>query len=109
MQLVERREMDMPEKTILFLDIDEVLSLADPQDVMSRFERFARGLPAWPIPLAYPLLRAIDQNRFLRPVWVTSWGQYAHLWNERAETRRWPVAYPLSRKCSAMSSRICYL
>jgi hypothetical protein len=88
--------MNIP--TVIFLDIDEVLSLADRNEPLARFSWWKPGLPAWPIPLAFPLLRALDQDRRLHPVWLTCWGRNALLWNERAGTRPFPVAYPLTRR-----------
>lgn len=84
-------------KTILFVDIDGVLSILT-QDNAANYEKLGRGLPAWPIPLACQILRLIDQDTQLKPVWLSSWGTESVLWNERAKTRHWPVGYYLSKK-----------
>jgi hypothetical protein len=85
----------MKQSTVLFLDIDGVLSIPHPRDGSIRFERWQPGLPVWPIPLASALVRTIDQDRHLHPVWLSAWDQRAWLWNDRAGTRHWPIGYCL--------------
>lgn len=82
-------------KTILFLDVDGVLSIPNPQDFEERRERWPGcGVP-WPIPMAYPLLRAIDAHPRILPVWMSCWREGGWEWNDRAGTRRWHVGYDL--------------
>jgi hypothetical protein len=88
----------MKSVTILFLDIDGVFSIPDQVDGQIRYERWLRGLPVWPVPLSYALVRAIAQDRQLHPVWLSSWGDLALLWNERAGTKNFPVGYYLTRR-----------
>lgn len=82
--------------TIVFLDIDGVLSIADPLCPELRYELWPGCGPAWPVPFADALLRALDQDPHLRPVWLTYWERRAWRWNDRAGTAHWPVAFPLS-------------
>lgn len=82
-------------RTVLFLDIDEVLSNPDCVGGIDRLEIW-QGLPAFPVPLSYPLIRAFAQDRRLYPVWMTCWGTAAPLWNGHAGTPPFPVTYPLS-------------
>lgn len=82
--------------TVVFLDIDGVLSIEDPASMEIRRERWSGCGPVWPIPFADALVRALDQDKRVRPVWLTYWEQRAWLWNERAGTPHWPVAFPLT-------------
>lgn len=84
-------------KTILFLDIDGVLSIPDPQDYQKRRERWPGCGVLWPIPLAYPLLRTIDADPRILPVWMSCWDTGGHEWSARAGTPRWPVGYHLCK------------
>jgi hypothetical protein len=79
----------------LFLDIDGVFTMLDA--VQLPMERVG-GIHVRPIPMANALLKAINEDERLDPIWLTSWDKGAHLWNERAETTRWPVAYHLSKR-----------
>lgn len=84
-------------KVILFLDVDGVLSIPNPQDFEERKERWPGcGVP-WPIPIAWPLLRAIDADPRLLPVWLSCWRTGCWEWNDRAGTRRWHVGYDLCK------------
>lgn len=75
----------------IFLDIDGVFSVKHdhiPKEHIS-------GINAHPIPMCNALLRLLDADPILRPLWMSSWGDQATAWNKRAGTQRWPVAYPL--------------
>lgn len=85
-------------RTILFLDVDGVLSIINPENIRERRQSWDGAPPAWPIPLAFPLLRAIAQEQRLHPVWLTTWDKRAWLWNEHAGTPRWPVGYQLTNQ-----------
>jgi hypothetical protein len=89
-------------QTILFLDIDGVLSICDPTIPMQQ----VGGIHCWPIPLANELLRIIDADSRLHPIWLSAWGDGAHTWNERAGTRRWSVGYHLDDRAEARSRRM---
>lgn len=67
---------------ILFLDIDGVFNQADDSQSMS------------PIPNAAAILRAIDQDSRISPVWLSHWGEQSTAWNDYAGTQHWPVAFP---------------
>lgn len=81
-------------RTIVFLDIDGVLSIEDPVDPAVRRERWPGCGPAWPIPFADMLVRVLDHDPRVRPVWLSYWERRAWRWNDRAGTRHWPVAFP---------------
>lgn len=84
-------------KTILFVDVDGVLSIPTPETA-SDYEKFGFGLPAWPVPLAYLLIQAIDADRSFYPIWLSCWDTDARIWNDRANTRHWRVGYHLSSR-----------
>lgn len=87
-------------KTILFLDIDGVFSIPDPAQHDKRLERLSlqngQHIVCWPIPLYRQIISAIGQERQLHPVWLSAWGDAAHVLTNRAMTQAFPVAYPLS-------------
>jgi hypothetical protein len=82
--------------TVIFLDVDGVLSIEDPARIEQHREQWPGCGPAWPIPWVDALLRTLDRDTRVRPVWMTYWERRAWRWNDRAGTRRWPVAFPLS-------------
>jgi len=78
--------------TYLFLDVDGVFSVASaglPQQTIY-------GKEAWPIPQANAILQTIDQDKNIRPIWMTHWGQLANGWCVRAGLHAWAVWYPLT-------------
>jgi len=81
---------------IWFLDIDGTISIPNLSDANERFEVWNNYLPAWPIPMANTLLQALDKHPAIHPVWLSAWDNRAWLWNDRAGTRHFPVAYYLS-------------
>jgi hypothetical protein len=83
---------------ILFVDVDGVLSISDPTHREERREHWEGAPPVWPVPLALALVRAINQEPRLHPVWLTTWEYRAWHWNERAGTPRWPVGYQLTNQ-----------
>jgi len=89
-------------KTILFLDVDGVFSIPNTADKDERLERIPLGdghhIVCWPIPMYKRLLYAIGMEKRLHPVWLTAWGDAAHVLTNRAMTQAFPVAYPLSRQ-----------
>jgi len=93
----EYRQIANPKSTesasrpiFLFLDIDGVLNGVDlGADLEKVGDVWTR-----PIPNAVALLRAIDQERRLSPVWLSHWGERSVAWNDYASTRHWPVGYP---------------
>lgn len=85
-------------RTVLFLDIDGVFSIPNTENIEERKESWPGCGVLYPIPMAMQLLRAIDDNRQLQPVWLSAWNGNAFHWNARANTRDWPVAYHLSRR-----------
>ena len=85
-------------KTFVFLDVDGVLSIPTVADVDERKERWPMIGVCWPIPMADMLLRAIEADPDLIPIWMTTWGERAWQWNDRAGTSRWPVGYPLTKR-----------
>lgn len=80
----------------IFFDIDGVLSIPDKRKPLDEYVTWKRGLPAWPVPLAFPLIRAVTQQQALHPVWLSAWGTDACLWNEQAGTPPWKVGYYLT-------------
>jgi len=85
----------------LFLDIDGVFSIKHehlPKEHIS-------GLSAHPIPMCNALLRLIDADPILRPLWLSSWGEQSVAWNKRAGTQKWPVAYPLDPQDAVRAER----
>ena len=88
----------MTQPTILFLDIDGVLTMMDCPDLP--MERVG-GIHCRPVPMANALLKAIQYEYMslnIDPVWLTSWDKGAQIWNERAGTHHWTVAYHLTDK-----------
>ena len=59
--------------SIVFLDIDGVLSIADPLRPELRRELWPGCGPAWPVPFADALVRVLDEDARVRPVWLTYW------------------------------------
>jgi hypothetical protein len=82
-------------RTILFIDIDGVLSILDSVDeIEDRKISWPGGPHAWPIPMTRELLQAINEEKRLYPVWMSAWYDAALLWNFYARTRRlWPMGY----------------
>lgn len=85
----------MKKDTILFLDIDGVFAMTDNPDL--KMEQIG-GIHCRPIPLANALLQAIESHPHIIPIWLTSWGENAHAWNDRSQTHHWVVVYPLSKE-----------
>jgi len=87
-------------KTILFLDIDGVFSIPNPENKDERLERIPLGeghhIVCWPIPMYQRLIYAIGVEKRLHPAWLSAWGDAAHALTNRAMTQVFPVAYPLS-------------
>jgi hypothetical protein len=76
---------------ILFADIDGCFNNAE-----TGSEKVIGGRQAYPVSISIPLLRAIDKDTSITPVWMTHWGKDATAWNRYSCTKSWPVAYPLS-------------
>lgn len=82
------------ERILLFLDIEGVLSVPG-------FEP-GEQLPHKPTSTIYPVqgarqfLETIECSPWIKPFWISSWGQESTMWNEWSKTRHWSVAYPLS-------------
>jgi len=91
--------------TVVFLDVDGFISMHNPADHNERFEMWG-GLPAFPIPIVNQLLRGLDTDPALLPVWMTCWDSRAWKWNERAGTRTFPVAYYLSPRQISRAKRL---
>lgn len=87
----------MKTKTLLFLDIDGVLSVMNPNDPAERHgERGWAGSPSvWPIPMAKALLDKIEYDARLQPIWLSAWGDRSVLWNLYSYTSLWPRGYHL--------------
>ena len=89
-------------KTVLFLDVDGVFSIPNPQDNDERLERIhlfdGHHIVCWPIPMYRQLLYAIGTDKRFHPVWLSAWGDAAHALTNRAMTQAFPVAYPLSNR-----------
>lgn len=85
-------------KTILFLDIDGVLSIPNVQDIDERKEHWPGYGVIFPVPIAYPLLQAIDADTRIKSAWMSCWDTGAWEWNRKAGTRLWNVAYHLSNQ-----------
>jgi len=90
-------------KTILFLDIDGVLSIPNLKDSDERREKWDGCGICWPIPMAYHLLRAIETDPQIYPVWMSTWDTGALEWNSRSGTAPFPVAYHLSRHATSLA------
>lgn len=74
---------------LLFLDVDGVLTMLDaPELPVQR----VGGFHVRPIPLASALLRAIDHDPRIVPIWLTNWEAAANSWNEWAGIGHWHVA-----------------
>ena len=84
-------------KTILFLDVDGVLSIPNVRNTDERKEHWPGCGVLWPIPMANALLQAIDADDRLLPVWLSAWDCGCWEWNLRAGTKCWAVAYHLSK------------
>lgn len=93
-QIVHQRSMNGPDLTYLFLDIDGVFSIAS----AGLPEKIIDGKEAWPIPLTNLLLKDIDENVGVVPIWMTHWGEKSNRWNEQAGINPWAVSYPLSQE-----------
>jgi hypothetical protein len=91
-QITHERSANAVNPTYLFLDIDGVFSIANAG--LSAIDLY--GKEAWPIPQAGTILKAIDQDKQLKPIWMTNWGQRATGWNDRAGLHVWDVWYPLT-------------
>lgn len=92
---------------LLFIDVDGVLNVPGdaPRDTSGIFRTGFRGYPS---PLTKPFLQAIAHADHIQPMWMSFWGIEAHSWNRYAQTKRFPVAYPLSQsspKCSLENFR----
>ncbi|GAC1468814.1 MAG: hypothetical protein PVS3B3_35240 [Ktedonobacteraceae bacterium] len=77
---------------ILFLDIDGVFNISNPDVPATHIG----GLVTWPLPMTIPLLKAIDQDKQITPIWMSHWGPISHAWNTYAGTSQWGIGYPLS-------------
>ncbi len=85
----------MRRSNLCFWDVDGVFSIPTPE-TRTQWVKFGYGLPAWVTPTAFALLRAVDADPHRHNVWLSAWGTDAVLWNQRAGTRVWPVAYHLT-------------
>ena len=86
----------MPERTIIFVDIDGVLSVLNPDNFEER--RLGPGWPgmsAWPIPMTKPLLEALSYDPRFTPIWMSAWHDASLLWNFYARSPLWKVGYSL--------------
>ena len=84
-------------KQIWFLDVDGVFNILQKHKERDpAFAAFKRTV--WPIPMARYLLRAIVDNRYVHPVWLSCWGSSSVMWNEYSLTPHFPVAYHISEK-----------
>lgn len=92
-------------KTIVFLDIDGVLSIPNVNNYAERHERWPGVGAPWPIPMANDLLRVIDTSSRILPVWLSCWSTGGYVWNDRAGTRRWPVGYHLCKSSQTLALR----
>lgn len=81
----------MTQEITIFFDIDGVLNI---QRESAQSVQMPCGLWVWPIPHVHALLQAIDQDKRIHPVWMSSWGKKAHDWNEHTRTSHWEIAYP---------------
>lgn len=77
---------------VLFADIDGVFNNAKADAKKSILNKRS----VFPIPLAISLLRAINNNTMISPVWLSHWGESSIAWNRYSATRKWPIAFPLS-------------
>jgi hypothetical protein len=83
-------------KIHLFLDIDGVINTrTQSAQFLSKYQ--GHDLHGFPVPLALPLLQAIDQADWIKPYWLSSgWQTHSIVWNQWAKTKIWPCAYPIT-------------
>ncbi|MBF2090210.1 MAG: hypothetical protein IGR80_06880 [Synechococcales cyanobacterium K44_A2020_017] len=92
----------LAEQTLLFLDIQGVLSIPN-QPVAQPYAQDVAA-PWGAVRGSKELISAIAWAEWIAPLWISSFGSQALLWNDWAKTQRWAIAYPLSDQQSAQAA-----